>query len=250
MRCWVTPMRPKSNQKDHRCLRCLTVVMLAALAIQAGFLSPSMSSVGAKADIPPSRHGLYQNPSGRPALVDLSLSDAESAWLATHPEITIAINQAWPPMDYVEPDGEPKGIGVGFIKALNARLGGRLKIVPLPWTEMVQGVKEKRIDALMDITPRPGPWWSSSWHPGPQGALGKKTPSDIEYRLLLKDRIFKKTLEQLFITIFTTKFTGRGLGMAVTLGIVRASDGAIFVKSAPGQGTTVRVFFPACPKED
>ena len=32
--------------------------------------------------------------------------------------------------------------------------------------------------------------------------------------------------------------------MAVTLGIVRAYDGAIFVQSALGRGTTVRVFFP------
>jgi len=148
-------MRPKSNQKAHHCLRCLTVAMLAALAIQAGLLSPSMASAGAKAGIPPGGHGLNQDPPGKPALSDLSLTDAESAWLATHPEITIAVNQAWPPMDYVDADGEPQGIGVGFIKALNARLGGRLKIVPLPWTEMVQGVKEKRIDALMDITPRP-----------------------------------------------------------------------------------------------
>jgi len=148
-------MRPKSNQKAHHCLRCLTVAMLAALAIQAGLLSPSMASVGAKAGIPPGGHGLNQDPPGRPPLSDLSLTDAESAWLATHPEITIAVNQAWPPMDYVDADGEPRGIGVGFIKALNARLGGRLKIMPLPWTEMVRGVKEKRIDALMDITPRP-----------------------------------------------------------------------------------------------
>ncbi|MBW1783709.1 MAG: DUF3365 domain-containing protein [Deltaproteobacteria bacterium] len=58
----------------------------------------------------------------------------------------------------------------------------------------------------------------------------------------------RKTLERVFDPFFTTKFTGRGLGMAVALGIVRASDGAIFVKSAPGQGTTVRVFFPACPE--
>ncbi len=57
----------------------------------------------------------------------------------------------------------------------------------------------------------------------------------------------RKTLERLFDPFFSTKFTGRGLGMAVTLGIVESCDGAIFVKSAPGQGTTVRVFFPARP---
>ena len=84
-----------------------------------------------------------------------SLTAEELIWLAAHPEIKIAINQAWPPMDYIETQGRPQGIGVGFIKALNTRLNGRLKIVPLSWKEMYEGVKEKQIDALMDITPRP-----------------------------------------------------------------------------------------------
>jgi len=53
------------------------------------------------------------------------------------------------------------------------------------------------------------------------------------------------TLAQMFDPFFTTKFVGRGLGMAAVLGIVRAHAGAIDVESAPGRGTTIRVFFPA-----
>lgn len=59
----------------------------------------------------------------------------------------------------------------------------------------------------------------------------------------------RKTLERLFDPFFSTKFTGRGLGMAVTLGIVQTNDGVIVIKSAPGKGTTVRVFFPAYSEE-
>lgn len=94
-------------------------------------------------------------PVKKPIAPGFSLTVEEMAWLDAHPEITIAINQAWPPMDYIDAQGTPQGIGVGFIKALNTRLNGRLKIVPLPWREMYAAVKEKRIDALMDITPRP-----------------------------------------------------------------------------------------------
>lgn len=54
----------------------------------------------------------------------------------------------------------------------------------------------------------------------------------------------QETLQRLFEPFYTTKFTGRGLGMSAVLGIVRGHHGAIFIQSAPGCGTAVRVLFP------
>ncbi len=48
-----------------------------------------------------------------------------------------------------------------------------------------------------------------------------------------------------FEPFYTTKFTGRGLGLAAVQGIARSHGGSIRVTSEVGRGTTVEVFFPA-----
>ena len=49
---------------------------------------------------------------------------------------------------------------------------------------------------------------------------------------------------RIFDPFFSTKFAGRGLGLAVVHGIVRAHAGAIQLSSRPGRGTKFQVFLP------
>ncbi|MCA9412777.1 MAG: PAS domain S-box protein [Candidatus Omnitrophica bacterium] len=53
-----------------------------------------------------------------------------------------------------------------------------------------------------------------------------------------------ETKNKVFDPFFSTKFTGRGLGMAAVLGILRGHNGAIKIYSEPGHGTTVKALFP------
>jgi CheY-like chemotaxis protein len=58
----------------------------------------------------------------------------------------------------------------------------------------------------------------------------------------------EETKAKIFDPFFSTKFAGRGLGLAVVQGIVRDLGGAISIVSAPGQGTAFQVFLPCAPK--
>jgi PAS domain S-box-containing protein len=52
------------------------------------------------------------------------------------------------------------------------------------------------------------------------------------------------TLAKIFDPFYTTKFTGRGLGLAVVLGIIRGHKGGLRVTSVPGEGAQFTILFP------
>ena len=56
--------------------------------------------------------------------------------------------------------------------------------------------------------------------------------------------IAPEQLDSIFDPFYSTRFTGRGLGLAVVQGILRMHRGAVSVESVPGRGSVFRVFWP------
>ena len=53
-------------------------------------------------------------------------------------------------------------------------------------------------------------------------------------------------IASIFEARVSSKGDGRGLGLATVKGIVDEMQGGILVRSAPGEGATFKLFFPAC----
>jgi two-component system, NtrC family, nitrogen regulation sensor histidine kinase GlnL len=83
----------------------------------------------------------------------------------------------------------------------------------------------------------------TEFHIVEEGAKARGKMAAVE----IKDNgcgIRHEDIEKIFTPFFTTKPKGSGLGMAISLKIVKEHNGLLKIDSTPGKGTTVSVFLP------
>jgi two-component system cell cycle sensor histidine kinase/response regulator CckA len=90
---------------------------------------------------------------------------------------------------------------------------------------------------LQQVRPGEGARWAVSGHPLPAGTYVKLEVADDG------PGMDDETLGRIFEPFFSTKFTGRGLGLAAVLGVMRGHQGGLSVESEPGRGTSFRLLF-------
>jgi len=93
---------------------------------------------------------------------------------------------------------------------------------------------------------------SSGWENRSRGRFPSTCPGDdiagnLHVFLEVEDTgcgIDKETQAKMFDPFYTTKFAGRGLGLAVVQGIVHGHKGSIRIESEPGKGSIFRILLP------
>ena len=87
----------------------------------------------------------------------------------------------------------------------------------------------------------------------PEEGSNLKAPSAGQYVVLaIQDTglgMSADVMNRCFEPFFSTKFTGRGLGLSAVLGIVEAHGGAIILSSEEGVGTTFTIYLPLSEDE-
>lgn len=85
----------------------------------------------------------------------IELTPKEEAWLHAHPRVSIAVMDAWPPVSRVNKQGEIEGIDCDLLALLGERIGIEFDIKAMPFHDGIGLVRDKKLDSLMDVTPKP-----------------------------------------------------------------------------------------------
>lgn len=82
-----------------------------------------------------------------PVNTAISLTPGEQAWLAEHPVIRLAPDPDFPPIEFIDADGQYQGIAADYAALVERKLGIKFKIINLQsWDEVLEKAQRREID--------------------------------------------------------------------------------------------------------
>ena len=89
-----------------------------------------------------------------PSWGDDVLTDGERAWLREHPVIKLAPDRDFAPVEFIDEDGEYRGIAADYIRLIGDRLSIDFQIVYLSdFNEGLEKVRSREVDMLATVIP-------------------------------------------------------------------------------------------------
>ena len=79
-------------------------------------------------------------------IVRVTLSPEEDAWVKENPTISIANTISWPPFEFLDEDGEYRGITADVLRLVTERTGLGFELAMKPWSESLQMLKDGKLD--------------------------------------------------------------------------------------------------------
>jgi two-component system sensor histidine kinase/response regulator len=113
----------------------------------AGIINKGLSSI-----TPEQRSDILQRWAGGPAAeaIALRFTPGEEEWLLAHRDgVTIGVDPAWPPFEYLDPQGRYRGAASDYVSLLEERIGIPFRVAPgLSWTEVLEKARAGELDAV------------------------------------------------------------------------------------------------------
>ena len=82
----------------------------------------------------------------------LLLTSQEADWVALHPVVRVGVDPEFAPFEFIDEQGNYRGLVADYIVLLEQRLGLKLQVVPgLSWTEVMEQTRAGNIDLLPSV---------------------------------------------------------------------------------------------------
>jgi two-component system sensor histidine kinase EvgS len=93
---------------------------------------------------------------GRDHHASLVLSHKEKQWILTHPSVSVGVDRAWAPFDFVNENGKHDGLSEAYLQYIAKKTGLHFDIADIPqWHEVLDAAKERKIDMILALSYSP-----------------------------------------------------------------------------------------------